>query len=370
MEIQKKISFTYGTPKDQQPLLTMPSNPLTDLLMEVAPNVEDLPTYKARKESITKGGHRINIKEAPLQVWKERADSYTVGISILNAKGLKSIGKVYTFLLKLASEQCFVEGKMINNTISTPLRAFVDANIYSDVRNARRAYTKIKDILRGIDVGIKVKAKKGKQNFDFKGSGPMFAFFSEINKNSIEIKLNTELPWDSIMEYFKTYMYLPQQVYSLSLKAFDLAFYISYLARQNGKSIKEHGGFAVSNRAIQLRLGLPDETKIKNPGRDIREVIDKAVWDILQLFRDTTAPAFTIEQRNIDTTSTKEYLDNGDIWVTVSGEMKEAILKQETHKVRIIETKKKRLEKIIDKAKVNAKTEELKEKGGGNNAEN
>lgn len=259
---------------------------------------------------------------------------------------------------------------MITNAINLSLEGFIDANLCNSKPDARRKYNGSKKVLKGVEIAfILPPKKKGEKALEYEG--PVFARYSNIVNSEMEIKLNPEFPWEIVMEYYKSYMYLPiKRMNLLTTNSYVLAYFIFYLARQNGKSIKRDGGFRISNRAIQSRLGLPDEGKIKNPKRDIREVIENCCQEITQVFKHDNAFLFTIKQCNTDTVSIKKYLDNGYLWVTVGGELKQLIMQQNTKQTNIIEKQNKRKERVIDQAKVKALADKMKAEGGGKDAKN
>lgn len=372
--MDNEITVNDFTPQQPQPgtssLTPAFSSPITDMVVEVAPSLQGLSSYKERREKISKGNQQVVVQEDPLKIWKKNKDAYTVGVTFREPKGMKNYIKVYVHILKEATKQCFQDGRMVTNSIQLSLDGFIEDNLCNSKPDARRKYNGSKKVLKGVDIAfILPPKKKGEKALEYEG--PVFARYSNIVNSEMEIKLNPEFPWEIVMEYYKSYMYLPiKRMNLLTTNSYVLAYYIFYLARQNGESIKKNGGFRISNRAIQARLGLPDEGKIKNPKRDIREVIENCCQEITQIFKHDNAFLFTIKQCDTDTVSIKKYLDNGYLWVTIGGELKQLIMQQNAKQEKIIDKLNKRKERVVDQAKVKALADKIKAEGGGKDAEN
>lgn len=147
-------------------------------------------------------------------------------------------------------------------------------------------------------------------------------------------------------------MILPNFAYSLSNRAFDLLYGIMYLARQNTKQIKEKGYFTVSMRAIQERLALPSEIGQREPGKLIRQPIDKAMEEIEEnLINDMTdkgEPKIAFEIIGVaDNANITEFLDNGKLKVILKDEYATGLIDIANTQKKKIETALKRKEAFI-----------------------
>ena len=134
----------------------------------------------------------------------------------------------------------------------------------------------IAEALESIEVSYidKRHSKKGK-------ALPWSALFHQIypTRGGIKITLGA---WaaDPMNAFFFTL--LPDRVFALDRRAFALAEFISFTARQNIPKLKQDGSYTISREAIALTLALPDEArdiKNRNTGRTAK-YISQALTDI------------------------------------------------------------------------------------------
>ena len=136
----------------------------------------------------------------------------------------------------------------------------------------------------------------------------------QIKNNIVTIKLNPYLNLNILAPYFTL---LPRYAFSLSTRAFDLLYLIFYLSRQNIDKIRAQGYFTISMRTIQTRLSLPSEKNTRNPGRLIRDPIEKAIEEI-ENASQTNELQLTMLGFS-DEATVAEFLDSGYLKVELKG---------------------------------------------------
>ena len=264
----------------------------------------------------------------------------------------KAAKKMFAFALIKMNEQAYdyKSGSLYHDEIGFSLQELVDMGYYSSTRAARRGFLQAMDTLTSLK--LKAIVKKGKKSLTTAhadGEGVLVMFTGAAVANSYcRVMLNYKVNWQPLFQYFTI---LPKFAFQLGNRPFDLLYTIFYLARQNSKQVKEKGYFTISLRAIQQRLDLPEESKTKNPSRDIMQPIEDAVADITKQLQATgTEQEFIITAVYDDRANIMEYLDNGYLKIELRGLYAQPFIEGSTKQKKAIEKYQKRQEAIVDKA--------------------
>lgn len=266
--------------------------------ISLTPNVNGTLTYtRESKGSIT----TIDIKSANLLF-----ENYHKGFT-----------KILTFVLQEMALQNFP------HWLGFPLKEMVDLGMYTTTSNAARAlndfFTKQDNILIG------GQAKKGKRTIS-QTKGKLF-YNLDIAKNGfVTLAVNENLNWEYLASYFTVF---PTFAYKLKTNAFALVRYIFFVARQNGKKIKETGKFTISLDTAREQMGLPSvEEAGKNPGKLIIKPIEDAITEIedaLQSVEEAKEYGFTITPVKTGTNKVNEWLQ-GYLEIGLSGKFAETFV--------------------------------------------
>jgi hypothetical protein len=171
--------------------------------------------------------------------------------------------KTLDFILILANKQHYQE------TIHYELEDYMQ---YKGITSKDYAYKQLKKTIDEIHtIRIHEYARAGK-NFMVKN-----AFIaSEITYNKCYTKCIPNVVRDVLCQYYTVH---PHWIGKLNEKAYDLATYVFYLARQNLESLSKDNSFTISLKAVSDHLGLkPEHTKYHK--RLIIEPIRKAIQEI------------------------------------------------------------------------------------------
>ena len=222
----------------------------------------------------------------------------------------KSVSKLFTYFLVKTGEQALSDNRLTSDAISFPLKELVENGTYSSIRAARRGLENAKFAIMGIAFYGSI--KKGKNNIAQSIAATLFPTLY-IDNSVVYVRLNTDIMWEAFAPYFTK---LPKWAFKLSSKPWDLLSYIFYLARQNLDKISKQGYFTISFQAIHSRLVLPEAEYTKNPQRDIKDVIERAITEIEERAH---TPELQFIPRYNEKDNIKEYLSNGYLEVHFSG---------------------------------------------------
>lgn len=345
-------------------LLTLPTSPTLTLINEVL-GVGDLDTLPERKR-----GYNRNI-QLQVQDYRdkdgnvvgyERRISYTkdktqVSIAVADIRKLDTRNantkKLLTRILVKANEQAIHNGELTRDKVSFSLRELVGEGQYKNIETARQGFYKSADILTSFKVSGKL--ERGKKKTIQQGVHAVLFKAAKVDNATCEVYLNELLPWGLIVPY---YTGLPDYYFELPDRAAELLEYIFMLARQNTKKIAEQGYFTISYRALQSRLNLPDETKSKNPGRDIKDALEDAIEKIEDKYKkyapplqNGAEPDFSLLPRADYNAPIKDYLDTGFLEIHLKGDYAKRFIDISRKTAGKIEAAEKRRERIEDKAR-------------------
>lgn len=343
----------------------IPTSEVTNLALTVfAAGKEQLGELPERRKSTSHNSGEISIdRRGSSRVitleHAESGDKATISIKDIDtlAGSNKTAKKLFVFILAKLNEQALHNGKQTRTTINFPLEELVGLGLYSSIRAARRGVNSGLETLTNLKIAATV--SRGKKNKIEQAELAVIFPYYRTEKNLVTVELNSHINWETLATFFTM---LPIYSFKLKTKAFDLIYYIFYLARQNVQKIKETGHFNVSMRAIHSRLMLPSEIDNHDPARTIREPIEQAIEDIEDAAGTTD---FTITPHFNEGSSIKEYLDNGYIEIGLKGEYAQTFIDLADHRSQQIEKAAKRKAAIEDKARAGAlqkkiETEELK----------
>jgi len=224
--------------------------------------------------------------------------------------------KLFRFLMTKVSQDAFINGNLVSSFIEFNLVELVETGFYNSVDSARNHIGQALDsLLMFIIGGTRTVGKGRNKKMHSWDHGNIFINHS-LKNNIVRVDLNTKKDWNFIISQFQI---MPYYLYSLSSRAYDLCEAIFYYARVNAKRfLDKEGVFTINNRIIQQYLSLPDVNATKNPGRDIKEVVVKAVDEINSCEEKTDG--FSLELYNDPAWSVSDWVSQGYMTVHM-GEM-------------------------------------------------
>jgi hypothetical protein len=273
----------------------------------------------------------------------------------------KPAKKLFVLTLIKANEQAIFDGQLARDYVSFPLQELVDIGFYKSLRSARTGFNSGMDALTSLKVkGHIQQSKKKKTTID---ALEVLFTGAKIEKNQCFIRLNYAIDWGFIVQYFTI---LPRYYFALPNRASDLLYYIFYLARQHTKDIEERGYFTIGFRAIQHRLQLPSEVGNREPTKTIRQPIEEAIEELetahSNLYGNTE---FCLLPVYDEAASIADYLDNGYLQVTLTGEFAKTFVEISKDTAKQIETARKRKERITEKAIAIKQADKMKKEESG-----
>lgn len=263
----------------------------------------------------------------------------------------KNTKKFFDFALSKVNER--INKNALQEKTETPqaipvyisLEELVSCGMYSSLRAARRGFDEGTEPLRKIFLKYK---KTGETNAA--GWAQLFAGVDRENNVGVIYVFKSPV-WGDV---FEQYTFMPKWAFALSSRGYDLFRLIISTARRNGAALADKGYINISLRNVQAVLCLPDERETKNPQKDIKQPIDKAIEDIEDC-SGTTNLQFELLPNDIDDKPIKEYLDTGILRVYMSGQYKLKFTEMARRRERIIENKKRAKRKAIAKQKAESK---------------
>lgn len=316
-------------------LFNIPTGQQFHFIDEVLSSAEDLENLPFRKKLVSKG-----TKYKVQKSGDKRKVSCVKGNKVLEVEiaditaftGKRSTAiKLKDFALVKANEQILSKGSLVGDSIKFPLQELVDIGIYKNIRSARAGFKNGAGALEG----IKVKATHNKD----KDYARAVLFTGDSVENSqCTLIFNSNINWKTFIQGFTI---MPYYYFELSNRAGTLLREILYLARQNGESLNDKGYFTVSMRKVHQTLNLPIERGNKNPNRDIKEPIKKAISEIKETHRDALGnDDLEIIPVYEDSWNIKQFLDDGYLKITLKGEFEEQFKAIGSKKTRLKEQKK------------------------------
>lgn len=329
---------------------SVPSTPAERLILKTfnaGLNVEDLPErqreyshgykYTFSSERV-KGKQTITIRE---ETTKSIATITINDIEVLagNNKNLKAF---YLYVLILVHQQAHSAGHFKRDYIEFSLSDLVEKGLYKTVESARLGvnnnWLSLKQISMGENSVIITKKKTIRNDND-----DVLFISKRIKNNVCKIFLNPNVNWDIITHF---YAVIPTYALSMSNRGLSLAWHIFDTLRMNTRDIKEKGYCDFPFKRLPSVLNLPDAEGCINARRDIREPIEKAIYEI----EDRQAELLNggdirLEVHGDDAKTVKEFLADGFLRVYVSGELYNRILGIASNEVKKVAQMEKRAAK-------------------------
>lgn len=339
--------------EDRHNIYDMPGSPFVDAAMLTIGsrgNLEEMAAMQNRHSTtsgrIVKYGQEGN---RAVVSWERNGEVQTIGIDDINKLAGYNDGTKRIFVYTLAKMKEQWANIPRTGYISFPLRDLVDVGMYKDTHTARRGFISATDVL--MTMKMYGTARKSKKQAEAQSIDDSVVFIRrKIDKGVCYVFVN---PYVNLRILAVFYTKLPELYFSLPSKlAADLFLNIFRLARQREKDLLEKGFFTISNRNIQLWLGLPDEDKVKDPFGSIKKKIEKAIEDIeAGLVKKNEAGYLKLTPVYKERTTIKEYLDNGYLKVELTDQYAYYFLKGAEDTAKSIEARKKKQEKIEIAAK-------------------
>ena len=267
---------------------------------------------------------------------------------------------LFLFVLRKMNKQGYPDRVRIS------LDEMVELGMYQSTKAAKKALLDFVESQR--DIGIAGKTKKGRRHVTSTKNGiaipettpaemggVMFGNYYCID-NYVMFDVNVNLNTDFLATYFSCFH---KKGHELKGNALLLYFYISALARQNARKIKDTGVFYVSINSVRINLNLPSVEDVRkdynrNYKKEIIEPIENAIAEVEKTI------SFTPEARDLGFTITAitDYYDTGHYMDYLEGTL-EIGMKGEYAKTFIkiaekAERKQRSFERAVEKATAKA----------------
>lgn len=332
----------------------VPVSPVTNLIMETLGAGSDLQYLPSRKKQINHNTSYEYSEEAGKRQISIKSDKEYLTLEISEIDKLlgsnKPAKKMFSYILGKANEQALHNGRLTKNYISFSLKELVESGLYKTTQSAHVGFDAAMDALTSLK--FKGRIQLSKKRNEYQDSMRVLFTGSDFIKGQGQcvVYLNTEVSWGMIAQYFTI---LPPYVYKLPNKAFDLLYYIFYLARQHTREIMEKGFFNISFRSIQHRLQLPSEIGNSNPYRTIKKPILEDALEPIEdehgLMYHGTAE-FSVTPMYDENASISEFLDKGYLRVELRGSFAQSFIQLSQNQAKQIEQAEKRKARIAEKA--------------------
>lgn len=366
---------------EQAPFYNVPDSTASNLILETLGAGADIGSLPDRKRQIN---HNTTLevyedgKRRQVEMKTEKASLIIELADIDKLTGSnKPAKKLFVLALIKANEQAIHGGQLTKDYVSFPLQELIDTGFYSTPQSARKGFNAGMDTLTSLKIKGHIRQTKKRES----AQDALEVLFTgaRIERGQCTIFFNDRINWGFIAQYFTI---LPRYYFKLPNRASDLLYYIFYLARQHtsANDIKEEEdpetgkkrtivSFNISFRAIQSRLQLPSEIDNSNPYRTIKQPIEEAIEDLetehSKLYGNTE---FSLLPVGDDSAPIAEYLDNGYLKVTLTGDFAKTFIAISKETARQVEQARKQKERITEKAKAinTAKAMERESKNGEN----
>jgi hypothetical protein len=253
------------------------------------------PLTKVLKDTLTHGVNLPSNKDTKTDVYHDRiTNEYVVTYTSKNAEGKlyipdleqitsgngKDIGarKILLYILAKANYQNF------DDVITFQLSELVERGIYENERTAFKGVKKILD--RFLSIQIEGKTTRGKNIISSQRS----VLFTD---NYISKRICTITCKGHVLKFLSQYFMLtPNWIYKLSKKAFLLADYIYYMARQKQSqdSIKRNDYFNISFKSINRELKNPEPEETNRHGQFIIDPLLNAIDEVERISQEEGSP--------------------------------------------------------------------------------
>ena len=354
------IKITYE--QEDSKFYNMPTSPAMDLWTKTLGTDGDIAKLQAN-EKTTRAGVQYDLREMGTQrrIVATKGDTETTLIipNIDKLKGSnKGVKKIFLYTLIAINEQAFSvdtdtgAGKLRQTYVTFPLKALVQAGLYSNIVSARTGFNRAMKVLNEqFSISGTTALNKGKKKIVTQGivSSPFDNTYG-IKNGQCVIGLSANFNFELLALY---YTIIPKYCFSLKINAFDLLYTIFYLARQNVDKIKEQGFFNINLDTVRARLGLPTPAEVKNRKYQqyIKTPIEQAIVEIEDTCKDSN---FTITPIYDENGSIADYLSRGYLKIGMAGDYAEAFIARATDKAEQIEKAQQKKEKAEEIARARA----------------
>ena len=324
----------------------VPTSPAADTVLKVMGTGTNLPKLKTNRKLINHA-QAIEILQSGNKrqvIVSSNASTVTLEISDIDklVGSNKPAKKMFIYSLIKMNEQAYSGGVLRRNYIQFPLQELRDIGYYSCMRSARKGFNDAMDILTSLKV--KGTLQVGKKKSIVQSAIEVLFTGANIKKGTCTIFLNERINWSFIAQF---YTIIPRYAFQLPNRAFDLLFYIFYVARQRVKEIGERGYFTIGIRTIQERLNLPNENQTKNPDRDIKQAIDDAITEIEKLNANREFNITPIYNINAPIAY---YLSNSYLKIDLKGKYAKNFIAISQNKNKQIQTAQRKKDNVTEKA--------------------
>ena len=292
-----------------------PSGVLIELAEKTLMNSQNIPRMANRFQNIRHTSDKrleVFLSEDRNSVRiAQSSDDYNAEImlpSTVLKNGLPEVTKkIFRFIMTKICQTSFINGQLVQSFIEFNLQELVDYGFYRSIDSARNHIFESLDFLLCFNVGGSRTVGKGKnKKVHSWDHGNLFINHSMYN-NIVRIDLNPVKDWNFLISQYQV---MPFYLYTLSSRAYALCEAVFYYSRVNAKKfIKKDGELTISNRVIQQYLDLPDISDTKNPGRDIKQAVEKAVDEINACEKYTAG--FELELYSESSWSVADWLSKG-----------------------------------------------------------
>lgn len=326
----------------------VPTSPATNLITEVLGAGKRLAELPSRKSAVNHSVKYDLKTSGKKKLVTAESASASVAVEITDLEKLrKPAKKLLQLSLIKANEQALHKGQLTKDYINISIQELLELELYTTPQSARTGLKTGAEALYSISINGYLK-RGGKKKVEQEVKERLFTGIHRNGRGDYRLFLNSRINWGLLASYYTS---LPSYYFKLPDKASDLLFYIFYLARQNTSLLAEQGYFTISFRAIQERLFLPSEKKTKDPQRDIKDIIERAVTEI----EDSHRAEYNNTELQLELIGEDKpiasYLDKGYLKVYLSGSFAEPFLDHNAEMQKQISSAKKRQEKIADQAK-------------------
>lgn len=329
----------------------------------------DIETLPARKAIVESGSRYKLFKDnnsGSIYLSREqRGKTITVRLSKYDTycTPRAKIGKVYDYIIVKINQIAISERELRTNMIEFPVQELVDVGIYKKKRYAMESLQMIFDALSDSKISIiehKDGGRQSKKNLLKVKYAPIFFNLEACHNGNIAIELNPHFPWKDFCKY---YSMLPSYYFKLSKRASALLKYIVKYARMelHKHNWVENGHFNLTFRNIQAELGLPHESTVQQPARDIKNVILNAISEIEENhYKELHNSDLQLTPMPVDITNQKvsDFLSIGYLRVDMNGKFLEYFQNISGKRSKKLKEK----SSIRKKAEIQALTEKIKEK--------
>ena len=278
------------------------------------------------------------------------SDSFDLDSQKISGRTAK---KIFLFIENELYQRVYYKGDMNSDEVTFPLQKLVDKKVYTSAQNARRAFEEAGSVLTCIRMSASLKSRK--KDIATGGSGRVMLFPTmKVLNGQCLVRLSKDINWSPLL---KDFFSMPDSWWALPDNASDLEYKIFRSARMNKKEINRDGvlTFNVSLSSVATWLNLPLNTK--NPKRDVKTPIEKAVKQIAESLDPNN---FKIKIETDLNASLTQYL-TGYLEVTISGAYTQNLFDMNEKQQARVDRANRRKDAIIKEATIRKIADQMKE---------